>query len=113
MSQQLNNLPPYEIPFMQQGINAATWYRFVVNLFNGLAPAAEFPVVGTGSPFTYTAPRGGFMILTGGTVSAVEFSRDGVTFYSYGTTAGTFPLSSSDRIRITYTVVPVMTFVPT
>jgi len=113
MSQQFNSLPTYEIPLMQQGRNTATWFRFWANLFQGLAPGGEFPVVGTGSPFTYTAPQGGFIILTGGAVSAVEFSRDGVTFYNYGTTTGAFPLSSSDRIRVTYTVVPVMTFVPT
>lgn len=113
MATQWNNLPDYGNPFMKEGQNSQWWFRFLGNLFLGLAPGGEIPVTLTGSPFTYTPKQKGFFILTGGTVSAVEFSRDGVAFYNYGATAGQFHLSANDRIRVTYSVAPTMTFVPT
>lgn len=113
MPQQFNSLPNYPVPLITGGRTESAWYRFWAGLFNGLAPAAEVPVTLGASPYVYSAPVKGFVIVSGGTVSAVEFSRDGVTFYSYGVTAGPFPLNAADRIRITYTVAPTVTFVPT
>jgi hypothetical protein len=65
------------------------------------------------SPYTYSAPVRGSVIVNGGTVSAIAFSRDGVTFYTVGQTAGMFLLNAADQLRITYTVLPTVTFVPT
>lgn len=113
MSNQLNNLPTYQTSLTEGPRTAATWFFFWQGLFNGLAPARETAVTPTGSPFTYAAPRGGFVIVSGGTVSAVAWSRDNTTFYTTGQTSGVFPVSSQDFLRITYTVVPTMTFVPT
>lgn len=113
MAQQLNNLPNYPVPLQDRGITSKDWYFFFAGLFKGLAPAAEVPVVVGASPFTYNPSVKGTVIVSGGTVSAIAFSRDGTTFYSTGQTAGMFTLNAQDRLRVTYTVLPTLTFVPT
>ena len=66
------------------------------------------------SPFTFqnTTGRSIDVIVTGGTVFAIAFSRDNVTFYGVGSTSGVFWLSPNDRLRVTYTVAPTLTLVP-
>lgn len=64
------------------------------------------------SPYTYQASFDGAVIVNGGTVSAIAFSRDGTTFFTTGATFGMFPVSRGDSIKTTYTVVPTMTFAP-
>lgn len=66
------------------------------------------------SPYTYqnTNTYPADVIVSGGTVSAIAFSRDNATFYATGLTSGVFPLSSYDYLRVTYTVAPTMTLVP-
>lgn len=113
MPQQFNNLPTFGVDLIQGGKTAAPWYFFWQGLFKGLAPAAVIPTTPAASPYTYTAAVKGFMLITAGTVSLVEFSRDGTTFYGYGSTSGQFTLNAADRLRMTYTVAPTMTFVPT
>jgi hypothetical protein len=68
----------------------------------------------TTSPFTYQNTTGydGDVIISGGTVSNVEFTRDNTTFYDTGLLMGVLRLSPSDRVRVTYTVAPTMTYVP-
>lgn len=43
--------------------------------------------------------------ITGGTVSNIEFSRDGITFDGVGI-GGQFILNPSDQLRVTYSVAP-------
>jgi hypothetical protein len=66
------------------------------------------------SPFIFqnTTGRSVDLIVTGGAVSAIAFSRDNVTFYGVGLTAGVFWLSPYDYLRVTYTVAPAITLVP-
>lgn len=68
----------------------------------------------TASPFTYqnTTAFNGDVIISGGTVSNIEFTRDNTTFYDTGLLMGVLRLSPSDRVRVTYTVAPTMTYVP-
>lgn len=75
------------------------------------APTAITP---TGSPFTYINSTGGTVdvIVSGGGVSLLEFSRNGTTFYSTGSFYGMFTLSPYDRLRVTYASAPTMTLVP-
>lgn len=113
MDQQLNTLPNFNVPLSIKGITSKDWFFFWSGLFRGLAPAAEVPVTVGASPFSYSAPVKGSVIVNGGTVSAIAFSRDGTTFYTTGQTAGMFTLNAQDRLRVTYTVLPTMTFVPT
>lgn len=47
-----------------------------------------------------------------GTVSLIEFCRDGVTFDAVGLIAGQFFLNSGDWLRITYIVAPTVVYYP-
>lgn len=66
------------------------------------------------SPYTYqnTAANEADVLVTGGTVSLIEFTRDNATFYGVGFIAGAVRLSPADRVRVTYTVAPTMTLIP-
>ena len=66
------------------------------------------------SPFTYINNTGypADVIVSGGGVSLLEFSRNGVTFFSTGSFYGMFTLSPYDRLRVTYQTPPQMTLVP-
>ena len=69
----------------------------------------------TASPFTFQNPSAVFnadVIVSGGIVSDISFSRDNVTFYTCGAVFGMFRLSPSDFLKITYTGLPVATLVP-
>jgi len=67
----------------------------------------------SGSPYTYqnTSDYDADIIVQGGTVSLVEFTRDNVNFYNVGTVAGMFHLGPDDRLRVTYTVAPTMRYI--
>lgn len=71
-------------------------------------------VVGA-SPYLYTN-SGDFdmtAVVTGGTVSAVAFTRDGTNFYTVATaTNASLTLNPGDAVRITYTVLPTLTLIP-
>lgn len=110
---QRNLLPNYPTPLEVGGHTSKDWYFFWVGLYNGLPPATEVAVVPGASPYVYSAPVRGSVIVSGGTVSAIAFSRDGVTFYNVGQTSGMFLLNAADQLRITYAVAPTVTFVPT
>lgn len=110
--QQLNRLPQFGQPLANKEVTNKDWYFFWAGLWRGLAPELESPVVLTGSPFTFSAPRRGSLIVSGGTVSQIRFSRDASTFYDVGATAGMFALSAADRLEVTYTGSPTLTFVP-
>lgn len=109
---QLNFIPTYQVPLEKGGHTSKDWYFFWAGLFRGLPPENVTAVALGVSPYEYTAPRGGSIIVSGGTVSLLEFSRDGTTYYNVGAVAGMFRLGATDRFRITYTVPPTTTFVP-
>jgi hypothetical protein len=66
------------------------------------------------SPWVYQATQGyrETLIVSGGTVSFIEFSRDGATWFGLGETAGMFVLDPGDQLRITHTAAPTVTRVP-
>lgn len=79
--------------------------------FSSIAPSTI--TVGA-SPFVHQN-AGSYMydaIVIGGTVSAVDFSRDGVTYISSGVIAGPILLSPGDFVKVTYSVAPTMKKVP-
>lgn len=112
MAQQFNLLPQYNQALVDRGVTNRDWYFFLSGLYRGLAPSFETAVTLTGSPFTFSAPVRGSLIVSGGTVSLILFSRDGSTFYNVGATAGMFPVNAADRLEVSYSVDPVVTFVP-
>lgn len=77
-------------------------------------PAAQpsAPITPGGSPYTYTAPFSGCVAVTGGTVSAIAIVRQ-ATSVATGLTVGVFQLSRGDGLKVTYSGVPTMIFLPT
>lgn len=63
-----------------------------------------------GTPFSFTAPHNGFVIVKGGTVLAITFTRCQVTLT--GQTSGIFPLYQGDTLTVSYSGLPTMVFVP-
>ena len=70
-------------------------------------------VVGA-SPFTYTNQTGGTVdvMISGGGISKLLFSRNGSTFYNTGSYYGMFTLSPWDQLQVTYVTAPTMTLIP-
>jgi hypothetical protein len=112
MTTATNSLPVFEISLIEGKTTNKVWYFFFKSLLNGNPPAVEFAVTPTGSPFTFVAPQRGFLIVNGGTISLIQFSRSGTTNYTTGQTAGCFPLSAGDSLIIRYSADPQLTFVP-
>lgn len=110
-----------EVTETGQFLISREWYRFFFNLFtlNGSGGAPTYtnptiPVVATASPFLYSnnATYTVDLMVSGGGVSKLEFSRDGTTFYDTGSYYGMFTLSPSDTLRVTYTQIPLLTLIP-
>jgi hypothetical protein len=103
--------PTYDTKLLEGSTTSKVWYFFWQALSVGNPPGPESALVVTASPFTYQATQKGFVIVSGGTVSLIQFSRTPGVNYATGETAGVFPLSAGDRLIITYTVAPTVTFV--
>lgn len=99
-------------------LGVTTWMRRAAVAVNGLldksytpTEAASSPIV-TASPYSYSDPiRDGLLVVSGGTVSLIEYGRRGV-FTALGITSGLIPVRSGDVVRITYTVAPTVRFIP-
>lgn len=113
MANQFNTMPTYGVPLQQVGSMVRDWYFFFAGLFRGLPPGNVEPVTVGASPYVYSAAKRGVIIIDGGTVSAVEFTRDGTNWFDCGTIAGMFHLSAADQLRVTHAGAPTMTFAPT
>lgn len=109
---ELNRIPSFTTALDQRGVTSKDWYFFWSGLFRRIPPAREAAVTPGASPYTYSAPVGGALIVQGGTVTLIEFSRDGVTWFDTGVIAGMLPVNAADQLRITYAVAPTLTFVP-
>jgi hypothetical protein len=112
VSQQFNALPTYAEPIVVKGNISKAWYGFFSGLRTGQSFALPSMVVASGSPFSYKASAGGTLIIQGGSVSMVSFTRDGVSNFNTGQTQGMFPVSQGDTLIITYSGTPNLTFVP-
>lgn len=90
-----------------------SWYLFWQGVADrvgaalGLAPSGI--AVGA-SPFSYTAPNAGTVLVRGGTVTVLELGRGGV-FVNIGVVAGPVPVSAADVVRVTHAGAPTMTYV--
>lgn len=89
------------------------WLNDVAMVLNGdgLLPPTGVTLGASPAVYRYVGPNSGSLIVSGGTVSLIEFSRGGVVYYTTGQIAGMFALSPTDYLRITYTVVPTVTLV--
>lgn len=83
----------------------------LADLQNKSRPGAAQAVTPSGSPYTYTADRDGVLLVSGGTVSLVEYGRQG-SFVVAGLISGLVPVLAGDSLRLTYVVAPTVTFLP-
>lgn len=64
-----------------------------------------------GSPFAYTVPADGVVVINGGTVSLVTYTRNGVAV-TLGIVGGTIPVFKGDVVTVTWVVTaPTMTLI--
>jgi hypothetical protein len=114
---QFRAIPTYTVPIQPKDNTAASWYRYFQDLDTGRPPEDVEPLTVTASPFVvHQSDHAGFLIVKGGTVSKIEFYR-GVSNTTgpgidIGVVAGCLPMGQEDSYKITYTVVPTVTFVP-
>jgi hypothetical protein len=68
----------------------------------------------TASPFSWsnTNDYPVEVVVSGGTVTLIEFSRGGSALINIGILGGVVRLAPADRIRVTYVVAPTMTQIP-
>jgi hypothetical protein len=86
----------------------------VIKFFEGLmrGPLLDPEVVTLGaSPDTYIVEEDGVLIVNGGTVSQIDYTRN-ATAVPVGVVAGPIPVLAGDSITITYAVAPTVTFLP-
>lgn len=100
---------------MDRGMAQKDWFLFFTNLYTAVTdglpqPAQALPL--PASPGVLVATIRGQAHIGGGTVSLIEFSRDGRIWYDTGITRGFVTMDRADSIRVTYTVVPTITFFP-
>jgi hypothetical protein len=89
---------------------SATQYAGTTNYTNVVSS-----ITVTASPFTYqnTTDYNADVIVNGGTVSLVQFSRDNSTYYTTAVATNTIlRLSPNDYVKVTYSVAPTMVSVP-
>lgn len=104
-------LPSYEA-MSNKGQMPRVHYQFLADLWKGKPQGSVKSITVGASPFTYQATSKGFMIVQGGTVSLIQFTRDGVNNFTTGLTTGIVPLSLNDSIIVTWSGKPTMTWVP-
>lgn len=79
---------------------------------NWLTPPTASAITVGPSPFSFMNPNPGNVNVNGGTVSLIEISRDGITFFATGLIGGLFFLCPANWMRVTYTLAPTMTWFP-
>jgi hypothetical protein len=109
---QFRQAPTYTIPLSQGQNTTAAWYRYFQQTELGTPPSAEVSITVGSSAFTYTAPKKGFVIVSGGTVSVIAFARTPGVFYPTGQISGMFQVAFNDQIQVIYSSRPTMIFVP-
>ncbi len=94
----------------QAGGVSLAWWRFFSSIYP-TSPSPEISITVGASPYAYTAPDRGAVIVSGGTVSAISMKR--INSHATGITAGVIPVGRGDILTVTYSVAPTMTFMPT
>lgn len=109
-----NQTPPME-RMGERVLVQKDWYLFFTNLYQAVTeglPQAGEAVTIAASPMSYTAIIRGQAHVAGGTVSVIEFSRNGTDWYDTGMTAGFVQMDKGDLLRVTYAVAPDITYFP-
>jgi len=113
-------LPAPSVPFVDPAsgmVSRAWWYWFqrIMTRTGGQSgsnygPPARVPV--TGSPFVYSPPSNGMLLLTGGGVSRLRYSQDGSGWFDAGNFYAPLPITVGGSAEVTYVRAPVVTFIP-
>lgn len=85
------------------------WNNFLQQFSQPPQPFITLTV--SGSPFQYVGKEPGHIFITGGTITGLTLSR-GVDALALATTMRIIPIEISDLVTVTYSVLPVVTFVP-
>lgn len=96
-------------PFVNAGLQIQPpWNNY---LSQWAEPPAAFQAFTVGSsPFSFIAGAGGFVQISGGTVSAATVTR-GVTTIDIPV-SGIFPVGYKDAVVVTYSVLPTIILIP-
>jgi len=78
------------------------------------APGQPSSITVGASPFTYTntLKYNSDVLISGGGISKLLFTRNGTTFYNTGSYYGMFTLSPNDSLKVYYVSAPTMTLIP-
>lgn len=103
-------LPNQNSPFVRlpSGIIIPPWNSYLQQ-FTQAPPPFVALTVGT-SPFSYTAKEPGYVAIPSGTISAIILSRGTGTIDLTGEKI--IPVSINDIVTVTYSVLPVIKFIP-
>lgn len=99
---------------VQQFVNSgrqiiSPWIQYLQQFT--IAPPAFMDVTLTGSPFDYTSAEPGNLYIRGGTVSGITLTRGADTII-LPATSSLIPVAIEDTVRITYSVLPTIKFIP-
>jgi hypothetical protein len=105
--------PTYTNPLTDKDGNTnKVLYRWMRDTESGLPPSSEVMITPSASPYTYTAPSKGQVIITGGAVSALSLSRTPGVFHSLGITTGAVSVNLNDQVKVVFSSIPMMVFFP-
>ncbi|HUN00406.1 MAG TPA: hypothetical protein PLI96_07980 [Halothiobacillus sp.] len=88
----------------------ATPLAQVKTLITQTAGAAIMPITVGASPFAYTAPNTGSVVVSGGSVSSISLTRN--VLIATGVTAGILSVKAGDVLTVTYSALPTMNLLP-
>lgn len=126
----VSNVPIQAPPLDRGGYFSTPWIHFFQFLYSrvggssapsntalaaaitGGSTQPAVPITVSASPFVYTAPSSGSVVISGGGIENVEFDRAPAGFITLGAFRGSFPMAQNDQLRVTYTEAPAMTFIP-
>jgi len=114
----LTTIPAPRVSLLDErtGLISREWYRFLLNVYTKASDSTDEPTTLTvgPSPFTYKNELGSpvDVMVSGGGISKLQFTRNGSSFYSTGSFYGMFTLSPGDAIKVFYVAAPTMVVIP-
>lgn len=118
MTDQLQTFPSNTAPLSdtETGVIQQVWLYLLQTLYRrtGGSGAVLEPeeITVTDSPFNYQAELRGAVIVSGGTITEIDFTRAGLPSIDVGIKAGMFPVMPGDVITVIYSVLPEVYFMP-
>lgn len=83
------------------------WNSFFQQFAN--PPANIIPILLGASPSSYVVKQPGMVVISGGTVTGVSFTRGLITI---GINAFAFPVEIADIVTVAYSILPTISLVP-